>query len=384
MSDPVPQAIARERNAVLKPTFLRALSGVWLFAWRSQFTWQRLPMRVLSLLVLPVLIYLTTFPAERWAQRHTLLGNPADRLNALSDRLRRADIRLEPEQRAQLQRIFLEEFARAESDQREGEPPESNAGRESEKVQACYDRIGNRAKSVLDERQFARLQEFARRSVLLSQRRSSEPLWGRTAPFYHWLIDFYFFMILPLNCVRVCGGLIRDELQANTLGFLTTRPLSRARLVIVKYLSQVAWLQIIMLIETLLLFAAGGLRHIPSLGALLPLILAVQLLAVFAWSALAAFLGQVSSRYIAVALVYGAIVELGIGRIPTNINTLSLMRHLKTLLAHNPALQSMYEWSGTGVWFSLGALALATAIFLGLAALLFTFKEYHHTVEMQK
>jgi hypothetical protein len=29
-------------------------------------------------------------------------------------------------------------------------------------------------------------------------------------------------------------------------------------------------------------------------------------------------------------------------------------------------------------------LALATALFVALAALLFTFKEYHHTAEMQK
>ena len=99
-------------------------------------------------------------------------------------------------------------------------------------------------------------------------------------------MDFYFFVILPLGCVRASGALIRDELQADTLGFLTTRPLSRARLLAAKYLSQTAWLQIVFLIETLLLFAAGLLRHIPAIGALMPLFLAAQLLAVPAWSAL--------------------------------------------------------------------------------------------------
>jgi hypothetical protein len=112
--------------------------------------------------------------------------------------------------------------------------------------------------------------------------------------------------------------------------------------------------------------------------------LAAQFLAVLTWSALGVFLGQVAKRYMAVALVYGFIVELGIGRIPTNINTLSMMRHLKTLLSHNPALQGIYDWSVTGVPLALGALALATALFLTLAALLFTFKEYHQTAEMQK
>jgi len=38
----------------------------------------------------------------------------------------------------------------------------------------------------------------------------------------------------------------------------------------------------------------------------------------------------------------------------------------------------------TGTFFSVCALVLAAVIFLALAALLFTFKEYHATVETQK
>src|SRR5262249_8511079 len=145
---------------------------------------------------------------------------------------------------------------------------------------------------------------------------ASRPRWSRTQTFYQWLIKFYFFLLLPLNCVRTSGGLIRDELQANTLGFLTTRPLSRGRLLIVKYLSQTVWLQILMFVEALLLFGAGQLREIPALSDLLPLFLAAQFLAIFAWSALGALLGQITSRYMAISLVYGLIVEMGIGGIP--------------------------------------------------------------------
>jgi ABC-type transport system involved in multi-copper enzyme maturation permease subunit len=240
---------------------------------------------------------------------------------------------------------------------------------------------------VLDEGQFARFQTFQQRN------RSQRPppavavldlTWNRTTPFYRWLIDVYFFILLPLNCVRMCGALIRDELETDTLGFLTTRPLSRARLLLVKYLSQTAWLEIWMLVQALLLFAAGSLRQIPALGTLIPTFLAVQFLAVLAWGALGLFLGQVSKRYMALALLYGLIVEMGIGRIPTNINTLSLMRHLKTLLGHNADLQGIYHWPAIGAAGPSGALLLAAALFLGLAALMFTFKEYHHTTEMQK
>ena len=377
----------RERSLTLRPSFLGALRGVWLFTWRPQLTWRRFPLGVLLLLALPVLVYLTTPSVQRWQRRPGSLRDPAGQARVFASRLAHAKLPLQPEQSSQLLTICQEEFATAQDGA--GREPEADSGetsvdRQKAQIKATYERIQTRAQIVLDEAQFARFQTLVKQEVLRRQNTVREPFWGRTTPFYHWLVDFYFFVILPLQCVKASGGLIRDELQADTLSFLVTRPLSRARLLVLKYLTQTAWLQLVLLLQTLLLFAVGALRQIPSLDALLPLFLAAQFLAVLTWSALGVFLGQVAKRYMGVALVYGFIVELGIGRIPTNINTLSMMRHLKTLLSHNPALQGIYDWSATGVPMALGALALATALFLTLAALLFTFKEYHQTAEMQK
>jgi ABC-type transport system involved in multi-copper enzyme maturation permease subunit len=197
-------------------------------------------------------------------------------------------------------------------------------------------------------------------------------------------MDFYFFIILPLTCVRGAGPLIRDELQADTLGFLLTRPIGRARLLIAKYATQVAWLEMVLLLETLLLFAAGALRQVDSLGALLPLVLGIQILVVPAWCALGLLLGQLTTRYMAMALLYGAIVEMGIGRIPTNINTLSIIRHLQTLLTHNHQLQAIYPWPSGETSTAIGALVVAPVLLLSIAALLFSLVEYHHAAEMQK
>jgi ABC-type transport system involved in multi-copper enzyme maturation permease subunit len=208
--------------------------------------------------------------------------------------------------------------------------------------------------------------------------------WSREEPFYHWLIDFYFFTILPMMCVRGCGPLIRDELQADTLGFLITRPVGRARLLIAKYAAQVASLEIVLLLETLLLFAAGAARHVEPLGHLLLLLLGVQVLVVPAWSALGLLLGQLTTRYMIAALIYGAVVEMGIGRIPTNINNLSIIRHLQTLLTHNAELNKIYSWPADGMITAICALPVATVFFLSIAALLFSFIEYHHAAEMQK
>jgi hypothetical protein len=365
------------------PTFLAALRGVWLFTWRPQLAWRKLPLLVVGLLAVPALVFLTTPSLRNATARQSLLGNPAQRGRDFVRLLSRGGTSLQPEQEAQLLQIFKEEFARAEKPPAETQSAGAAVTRQREEIKACYDRIHLRAKAVLNEAQFDRFQRFEKIAVQRSQN-EVRPAWGRTEPFYHWLIDFYFFLLLPLQCVKGCGGLIRDELQADTLGFLVTRPLSRARLLVLKYLTQTAWLQLLLLVETLLLFIAGGMRQIPALGALLPLFLAAQFLAVLAWSALGVFLGQVSKRYMALALLYGFIVEMGIGRIPTNINSLSLMRHLKTLLSPNPALHALYDWTSKGLVLSVGALALATVLFVAAAALLFTFREYHHTAEMQK
>jgi hypothetical protein len=365
------------------PTFLAGLRGIWLFTWRPLLAWRKLPLLVVGLLAVPALVYLTIPSLRSTSARQSLLGNPAARENEFARQLSRRGQPLQPEQEAQLLQIFNEEFARAEKPPAETRPAESAVTRQRDEIKACYDRIHHRAQTVLNEAQFDRFQRFEK-SVVQRSQTEVRPAWSRTESFYRWLIDFYFFVLLPLQCVKSCGGLIRDELQADTLGFLVTRPLSRARLLILKYLTQTAWLQVLLLAETLLLFIAGGLRQIPALGTLLPLFLAAQFLAVLAWSALGVFFGQVTKRYMALALLYGFIVELGIGRIPTNINSLSLMRHLKTLLSPNPALHAIYDWTSKGFALSVGALALATALFVALAALLFTFKEYHHTAEMQK
>jgi len=380
---PIPPVV-REEALRVKPSFIGALSGIWLFTWRSQLSWRRVPMGLILLLILPALVYLTTKPLSARPEGPSWAADPSAHLGGFSRRLGSKHLQLQPSQQADLLRIFEEEFAQANRALEAAQSSESNVSQQSEQIKACYDRIFTRAQAVLDDKQLAQFRTFQKRRLDDNLGKISEPHWSRTEPFYHWLTTVYFFVVLPLNCVRSCGGLILDELQADTLGFLATRPVSRARLLIAKYLSQTAWLQMIMLIEALLLFAAGQLREIPSLGALLPLFLAAQFLAVLVWSALGTLLGQLTKRYMALALVYGFIVEMGIGRIPTNINTLSMMRHLKTLLAHNPALQSLYDWTGTGLPLSIGALVLGSVVFLGVAAFLFTVREYHHTGEMQK
>ncbi|MGA2748391.1 MAG: ABC transporter permease [Verrucomicrobiota bacterium] len=388
MIESSPASLAPAVAARPLPGFFAALRGVWLLSWRAQLAWRRLPSRLGALLVLPALIYITTQSPESWARGRMSLGRPDSQLLSFYRRLDRASIPIQPPQKSALASIMLSEYRQAQRswEDRPDESADARRQRLKQHIDACGDAILARAKTQLDDRQFAQFQTWEERNRADTLKRLSETPtgWGRTAPFYHWLVDFYLLIILPLACVRGCGPLVRDELQADTLGFLITRPVSRARLLIAMYLSQVAWLEILLLVELLLLFAAGAARGIPALGALLPLLMAVQFLSIPAWSALGLLLGQITTRYMATALIYGAVVEMGIGRIPTNINTLSLMRHIKTLLSQNATLQGIFDWQTGGTITALCALVLAPLIFLSVAALLFSFIEYHHAAEMQK
>ncbi len=370
------------------PGFFAALRGVWLLTWRSQWNWRRLAGQAGALLVLPALVLLTTSSPAGWARRQLAFGDSNAQVLSLGHRLARKNLPLDFHQRTELKRILDSEYARAGNafQEQPGENPDSRSDRLKDQIDACGEKILTRAQPVLNARQMTEFRDFEQknRPAILARLKQPAPSWGRTEPFYRWLVDFYFFIILPLTCVRGCGAVIRDELQADTLGFLITRPVSRARLLLTKYLSQTAWLEILLLLETLLLFAVGWARQIPALGVLLPLLLGVQFLAIPAWSALGVLLGQVTSRYMATALIYGAIVEWGIGRIPTNINALSLMRHIKTLLSQNGALQGIYDWQPGSTLLAISALVLAPILFFGVAALLFSLIEYHHAAEMQK
>lgn len=379
-----PPIIPPEPRLDFNPSFLRALQGIWLFTWKAQFAWRRVPVMALTLLILPALIYLTTVSPAFWYRMNPLVYNPLTPLDDLKRKLEGVNETISQEQISKLLAIYREEYDLAEKNRDDGQVTGNPFDRRNEEISQLSNRIKERAKALLSPAEYRVFETYQNRKLNNWTSTRHGPPIGRTMPFYLWMVYFYFLAILPMACIWRCGALIRDELQADTLSFLTTRPLSRGRLLVIKYISQVACLQITMVIQVLLIFLAGWLRSVPGVGGLLPLFLGTSVLAVFAWSALGVFLGQVSQRYMAVALVYGLVVEFGIGKIPTNINALSIMRHLKSLLSHDAIMQARFDWPARGVPFSITALLVASVLFLTIASLMFTFKEYHHTSEMQK
>ena len=158
----------------------------------------------------------------------------------------------------------------------------------------------------------------------------------------------------------------------------------RSSLFLGKFLCHAIWLQLLALVSGLLLLTVGMIRSIPGVAGFAPIFLAGQFLAVLSYGALSALLGLISQRFMVMGIIYGFVVEFGIGRIPTNINNLSLSRHLQTILANNRTIQELYDWVPDKSLFSVAAMLTASVLFLAAGAALFTFREYHHGEEMQK
>ena len=384
---PVPR---REKTVAPQPGFLRAWRGLWLFTWRGQFAWRRAPALLLTLLAIPLLAFFTLEPLKLLTAHYDWRVHPRQQVDEFKASAAAADARLERGLGSKIVPIIQEEQNRVRPAQPSDDPKsvlrftEEALDQQIEEARSCAGRITPRIRPLLSAKQFELFQEFQDRKLEQAIEAIRKFNLEEVRPFFRWLVDFYFLLALPLYCLSVCGSMIRDELQADTLGFLTTRPVSRARLFLIKYACQILWLQALIGAHGLLLFAVGFIRHAPGVGQAMGLFFAAQFLAVLAWGALSALLGLITRRYMVLGIVYGFVVEMGLGRIPTNINSLSLSRHLQALLGHNPLLNQLYEWAPQGAGLSVGMLLLATAIFLGVGTALFTYREYHHAAEMQK
>lgn len=198
----------------------------------------------------------------------------------------------------------------------------------------------------------------------------------RDEGFRMWVMHLHTHFMVPIACLLTGGAMMRDEIQASTLPFLVTRPLSRARLLGLKYLCHVLYLEGMLALNVVLLTLVGLSLGLPKAAVLGAWLLVVQAVMIPAFMAISTVLGLASKRYVMLGVLYGAIVEAGFGQIPTNINVLSLSRHFSTLMGRCPALENatvLTVWDMTRSVLEVGVIG---AVALGLGTVLFTYLEF--------
>lgn len=195
---------------------------------------------------------------------------------------------------------------------------------------------------------------------------------GGADNYLEWVIGFHLTFLVPALAFLTAAGAMRDELKAGTIDYVFTRPMDRRVFVGAKFVAHTVGEQIDFLLALAVVLAMGALRGRPDLLPALPGLLLGQLLLVLAFSALGFLAAILTNRYIFVGLAYAAVIEVGLGQIPTQISRLSLTRQIRDLFDASGHVASAAAAFGAG-----GAILLVTGVALAAAAAIFHRRELH-------
>jgi hypothetical protein len=151
--------------------------------------------------------------------------------------------------------------------------------------------------------------------------------------------------------------------------------MKRHTFVLSRYFSQLICLQVQYLLALGVLVAVAALRQVPDLSETVPSLLLAQVLAIPAYSAMGFAFGAFTNRFIVIGLIYGGIIELGIGNIPTQINSIAMLHQVRSIA------NSVLPQRGKAAQYveslptAMTTLLVASVIFLAISALLFSTRE---------
>jgi ABC-type transport system involved in multi-copper enzyme maturation permease subunit len=194
---------------------------------------------------------------------------------------------------------------------------------------------------------------------------------------------YYVRNALPLAALFYAVSLVADEVEDKTVTYLFTRPLSRASILLGKFLAYLATgltlaLPSLVISFFLLMTADGGrglaaaVPHLFRDGGVLALTLA-------SYGALFTLFGVTLRRPVIPGLLFLFVWEL-LAMLPGYLPRFTLTTYLRSLTAHRPPDEGLAEVFGFGptlpALLCLETLAALIAVFLGGAFWIFSRKEY--------
>jgi ABC-type transport system involved in multi-copper enzyme maturation permease subunit len=197
---------------------------------------------------------------------------------------------------------------------------------------------------------------------------------GPAGDFFDWTTKFYLTFLVPVLAFVSGGGAIRDDLKPQVVDYVFTRPVPRPAFVVFRYLAHLAGMQLNCLLALAVLLGVGFFRQTPGLAAAVPLLLLAQVLTVSVFTAFGFLCGALTTRYLIVGMFYGAMIEVGVGNIPTQINRLSLLHHVQALV-QPLTTDNLAALPGQNPVFTTGLLLATAATMLAVAAIVFGLRE---------
>lgn len=203
---------------------------------------------------------------------------------------------------------------------------------------------------------------------------------GRRDTYLDWIVGFYVTLLVPIVAFITAAGALRDDMKSTSVDYLLTRPVRRPAFILFKYFSHVACSQCDFLLALVVVLVVGHQRGVPGVLAAAPLLLFAQVLVIVAFSALGFFAAALTTRYTLLGLGYGAIVEVGIGQIPTQLNKLSMTAQVKAMLGSlnpgaDPTAIALAAGADPSVVGTTSVLLALAAVMVALAAAVFSLRE---------
>lgn len=192
--------------------------------------------------------------------------------------------------------------------------------------------------------------------------------------------SFFFQLFIPILALFFGSSVISDEVEDKTLIYLTTSPVSRFSLMTGKFLAYAASCVIIVGSGILLAYLTSNFTHMLEPGYIkhLGIYFGCAVLACLAYTGLFNLVGTLMKRSILVGFLFFG-WELVVQFFPGSTQKLTISHYIKSMLPIKLSTQNSLltlQLEPTGAVQSILTLLIVTAVFLGLAALVFYKKEY--------
>jgi len=199
---------------------------------------------------------------------------------------------------------------------------------------------------------------------------------GSAYNYFLWLTNAYLTVVVPVLAFLSGGALVRDDMSPAVVDYVLTRPIPRPLFVATRVVCHLACLQVWCMVALLALTTVGLVQQIPGAVSALPMLLLAQILVACAFGILGALAGTLTARYLVIGILYGGVIEVGLGCIPMQLNRISILHHVRAMLA--PVLEGagIEINAAQGIMVSAGFVALLSGVALAVALVIFSQREF--------
>lgn len=195
------------------------------------------------------------------------------------------------------------------------------------------------------------------------------------------IIFFYLQFLILILALFFGSSVCSEETEGKTMTYLTTRPVPKSAIILGKYSAYTLLIILMVNIGVILSFAVLNINHLLDFSRYKILLrdMGVLTLGLICYTSFFAFIGTFLKKSILFGLVFSFGWENIIQYFPGSTQRFTIVHYLKSLLPQPVRgrfsfLLFRLEPSSTGT--AIMMLLLITAIFLGLACLVFSQKEY--------